>query len=357
MANAAGGDPRYFEVTNSSELAEEIVWRKRGPELQRKLDAALEEIDRLKGAKSNLHNEVHHLVALTVGDLLAMEIPPGELLLDPIIPSKGIVMIYSKRGVGKTFVGLGIAYAVATAGAYLRWRAPKARRVLLIDGEMPLVALQERLAMIVKSNGVEPPAPDYIRIIAADYQPNGIPDLATPEGQQAIEEYIAQGVDLVILDNSSTLCRAGKENEGESWLPVQEWVLSLRRRGISTLIIHHAGKGGAQRGTSRREDVLDVILSLRHPDDYSPTDGARFEVHFEKARRVYGDAAKPFEAKLEVRNGIMVWTMLDIASVEAARAASLKAEGYSIRDIAAETGMSKSRVDRLLSKTSNAGVE
>jgi Protein of unknown function (DUF3489) len=62
----------------------------------------------------------------------------------------------------------------------------------------------------------------------------------------------------------------------------------LRRRGISVLIVHHAGKGGQQRGTTRREDVLDTSISLRHPADYSPVEGARFEIHLEKARGVRG---------------------------------------------------------------------
>ncbi len=76
-------------------------------------------------------------------------------------------------------------------------------------------------------------------------------------------------------------------------------VVLFRRRGVSVLIVHHAGKGGEQRGTSRREDVLDTSISLRRPNDYVPTEGARFEVHFEKARGIHEDRAKPFEAKLE----------------------------------------------------------
>jgi hypothetical protein len=68
-----------------------------------------------------------------------MEIPKREMLLAPVLPGKGLVMVYSKRGVGKTFVSLCIAYAVASGGRYLRWMAPKPRRVLVIDGEMPLI--------------------------------------------------------------------------------------------------------------------------------------------------------------------------------------------------------------------------
>ena len=40
-------------------------------------------------------------------------------------------------------------------------------------------------------------------------------------------------------------------------------------------------------------------MALRRPADYQPKDGARFELHFEKARGLYGEAAQPIEAKLE----------------------------------------------------------
>lgn len=61
-------------------------------------------------------------------------------------------------------------------------------------------------------------------------------------------------------------------------------------------------------GSSRREDVLDLVMCLRHPEDYSSTEGARFELHFDKTRGLYGDDAKPFEARLEVRDGAALWT-------------------------------------------------
>ena len=94
-----------------------------------------------------------------------------------------------------------------------------------------------------------------------------------------------------------------KENEGEGWLPVQDWALDLRRRGISVLFVHHAGKAGAQRGTSRREDLLDSVVTLKHPADYNPSEGLRCDVHYEKARGFYGDEALPFEVKLQKGKG------------------------------------------------------
>ena len=113
------------------------------------------------------------------------------------------------------------------------------------------------------------------------------------------------------------------------------------------LIVHHAGKGGQQRGTSWREDVLDTSISLRRPSDYSPTEGARFEVHLEKARGVHGDAAKPFEAKLEVHENIAVWTMRELEDANRARVEALLDDGLSPREIVDETGISRATVYRI----------
>ena len=152
------------------------------------------------------------LRAVDIGQFLARDFPPREMMLAPILPTQGLVMLYSKRGVGKTHVALGIAYAVASGGQFLRWKAERPRRVLLLDGEMPGVAMQERLASIVAGAAKEPPSPDYLQIITPDLQDEGFPDLAGEEGQAAVAAHL-DGVELVVVDNLSTLFRYGRENE------------------------------------------------------------------------------------------------------------------------------------------------
>lgn len=90
----------------------------------------------------------------------------------------------------------------------------------------------------------------------------------------------------------------GPENEGESWLPVADWALNLRRLGKTVLFVHHDGKGGQQRGTSRKEDVMDVVIKLEHSKDYQAENGAAFLVKFEKARYLTGTDTRDQEASL-----------------------------------------------------------
>ena len=113
------------------------------------------------------------------------------------------------------------------------------------------------------------------------------------------------------------------------------------------LLVHHAGRGDNARGTSKREDVLDTVIRLKHPEDYQTEEGARFEVHLTKARGVHGDDASPFEARLTMNGDASVWSVQDLKDVEADQVAELSEAGSSVREIADELGMSKSKANRI----------
>jgi len=284
---------------------------------------------------------------VTVAELLTMQIPARAYALAPVLPLPGLAMLYGPRGIGKTYATLSMAYAKACGGSALRWKAPEPRRVLYVDGEMPAGALQERLAKIVHGAGLSPPADDALKFLAADLLPEGLPSLRHDATRAALDAVI-ESVDVVILDNLSALVGGLRENEADDWDEMQQWLLSIRRRGKSALLVHHAGKGGNQRGTSRREDVLDTVIALRRPSDYRPDQGARFEVHLEKARGIIGTDAEPFSATLiEAPGGGLTWATSSLPDEQRTRAEDMLRDGVPIRDVADEVGMSKSAVHRL----------
>lgn len=299
-------------------------------------------------ARAEALESVPELRPLDLGDFLRMEFPPRENLLGPWLPRQGLAMMFAPRGVGKTFVALHVAYAVASGGSLFgRWHAPAPAGVVYLDGEMPAAAMQERLAGIVAASDAEA-KPGAFRLLTPDMHRDGMPNLANSEGQAAVDAALPEDTALIVVDNLSTLANGGKENEAESWLPVQQWALRHRAAGRSVLFVHHAGKGGAQRGTSRREDVLDTVLSLRRPAEYSPDQGAAFEVHFEKARGIHGEDVEPFEARLEQRGDRLEWSCRTVEDSTRERIQDLHETGLRPVDIASELDINRSTVSRHL---------
>ena len=215
-------------------------------------------------------------------------------------------------------------------------------------------ALQTRLAEIVKANEKEPEA-DYFRLLTIDFNEGQMPDLSTLNGQIAIEDYCLDA-ELIIVDNLSCLCRSGRENEAESWLSIGEWAMRMRSLGKCVIFIHHAGKDGNQRGTSKREDILDVVIELKRPVDYQPDQGARFIVNFIKARHLSGNESQSFEAMLMTIDDKQTWTTKPASESTLDQVVELANLKMSQTEIAKELELNKSTVCRAFKTAQEKGL-
>ncbi len=279
-----------------------------------------------------------------LAEYLELRLPPRQPLLSPWFNEKDLAMLYANRGDGKTWVALSIALGVATGTSALGWEAPARAPVLFVDGEMPVETLQSRTSSLLA--GLDPDLDTSeipFRILAADAQEVPVPALDSPEGKRLLDAILGDAK-LVVFDNISTLFGAGPENEAEAWGPAQDLLLGLRRRGVAVLLVHHAGKSGAQRGTSRREDVLDTVIKLQRPGEYRAENGARFEVRFEKARGLIGADVAPFEAQLATdENGCATWI---VEGRTRHRVVDLLEAGMPPDAVASELGIHRSTVYR-----------
>jgi hypothetical protein len=116
-------------------------------------------------------------------------------------------------------------------------------------------------------------------------------------------------------------------------------------------MLHHTDKGGAQRGTSAREDNVDVSILLKRPSNYKPLDGARFVVKFEKARvrTRYLPSLADVEFRLnEDEQGRGVWIWKHTKHDSKVEVLKLLHEGLDYDAICEETGLkSKRRITQI----------
>lgn len=249
----------------------------------------------------NISNDNHKNLGIDALGLARVEFPPMEYFLETWLAVPSLSMIWAQRGAGKTWVALSIAYAVASGGSFLSWKAPKPRRVCYLDGEMGRRAMQDRLLTIGFSNEIAV-TEDMLRFVGIDDAPRGIIwNLADPQDQMTYSK-IVENYDLIVVDNLATTVRAagkGLSSDVEQWASVQQWAIQQRLKGKSIIFIHHAGKSGEQRGTSTREDVMDTVVGLRRDQDYQVEKGVEFTWRFEKARHLHGDQAQALRVNLK----------------------------------------------------------
>jgi hypothetical protein len=291
------------------------------------------------------------LRALNVVQLGEHLFPERVQLLGPLIHAGDLAMVFAGRGVGKTQVCLSIGAALAFGAVFLRWKAAQPVGVLYLDAEMAGSVMQQRVASFIPGDASEDLAENF-RLFTPDLLPEGqpLPDLSTAAGQQMVEPLIDDNTRVIVIDNLSAWCRTGKENESESWTPVSNWLLTLRRRGIAVLLVHHAGKNGEQRGNSKKEDLLDIVIQLKRAGDYDPRTGATFTWAVTKGRHLYGDDAAELDLTLTMDDGVARWGFKEAEASSAERILALADEGMTAPMIAEELGINRSTAWRALKK-------
>lgn len=286
-------------------------------------------------------------------EFVAKERPPRNFLLNPWLREKSLTLLHAPRGVGKSWFAMTVA--LAAAGGYDArgpgWSMPVSaldKEVLYLDAEMAGDDFAGRLKCLCE----EVYLPERLHILSADDLDGPLPSLATPEGRVLLEQ-VFDGFGLIVLDNVSTLWSGiGDQNAADSWDVAQSWLLELRRRGHAVLLVDHSGKtpGRGARGTSRKEDIMDVCIELTRPEDADPEDGAVFTLKWTKKRGLFGPEFRDKRWRLRQTLPHFEWVVRDDDAGVMEEVVALASRGVSMRGIERDLGVSKSVVQRLLKR-------
>lgn len=287
--------------------------------------------------------------------LVTLDLPTRRHYL-PWLPEGGNVMVYGPRGIGKTFFELGLTASLVTGTPFLKWSSSEPVGVLIVDGEMQLDELRERMTKLLPA---PPKAPLHFLSSEMVYHKLHRDLILSSE---AVRDEVLAILDanpklrVLIFDNVSCLFAGLDEDKKRDWEPIAAWFIRLRHRGLATILVHHAGKTGQQRGTSGREDALDTVIALGRPSTHDAKDGCHFEVKFEKCRSVKGDDVGPLDVKLNDQTKPLTWTCKDLEKSKEEQVKELLNDGLtSNAEIAEALGITRAYVWKLRKKIETGG--
>ncbi len=284
------------------------------------------------------------------GGFRAINLPSRAVYLKPIIQESQIILISGWRGTGKTWLAMSLADAISRGESFGPWEIIQPATCLYLDGEMAVGDIRNRLTALNLNEGRVNPLYLYSDAYANHL---GLPraNLIAESWRSTMKRILkTRGVKVFIVDNIASLASGLEENSKKDWDPINSWLIDLRFDGITTLLLHHTNKDGGQRGTSAREDNIDISAILKHPPNYSPEDGCDFIISFTKSRIAYGALNLVQDIRFKLagdERGRMAWTWSNVKAERKTAILDMINEGTSYDEIEASLGVTKGYISKV----------
>lgn len=174
-----------------------------------------------------------------------------EWIVDRIIPKGSITLLFGKGGIGKTWLALDMARAIAQGVQYLGLTTVKTP-VVFVDFENPLAVLNTRTQKLGNGEGV------YF------WRANN-PILKAPKlDKKDWELYRQLPLGALLIFDTLRASQDRDENKSDEMALVMGRLKELRDTGFTIILLHHTAKNSDRvaKGSTAIVDLADHILGL-----------------------------------------------------------------------------------------------
>jgi len=188
-----------------------------------------------------------------------------DWIAKPLIARARQTALFAGAKTGKSWLTLNVIAALATGKPILGHPPTTQVHCLYLDYEMVEADLYERLEQFGYTEDDDLSHLHYALIPS-------LPSLNTPEGASAIMRLCElTKAEVVVIDTTGRAIE-GEENSADSYREFARTTgLALKRAGIACVRTDHAGKDGGkkhgQRGSSAKNDDVDIVYRLDKTDD------------------------------------------------------------------------------------------
>ena len=287
------------------------------------------------------------ILPLSLEDYLILPVPKLERLFGSWLKSNSSIMISGKEGIGKSLFINTLVLSISHGNSCFGWESGGAIPVGLMDGETDDARLQERLLKLRSGLGVQS---GTLRVLTRWMYLNKnkeFPCLSMNKHQEMILKHF-EGTKVLVVDNINCCFNINDENNTSEWLRVQEFVYKARSKGMSVILIHHTPKSNPKSpaGSSRNIRFIDYSMLLTRLENANANE-VSFKFEILKTRDFDVDLV-PFTAKLTQHGeNSLVWEVDSENRKMTDKLMELKDSGLTYREIAEQTGVSKSTAQRI----------
>jgi KaiC/GvpD/RAD55 family RecA-like ATPase len=211
----------------------------------------------------SLADQVHEHLPLLDWDNLFTTEDDEEWIVEPLIPARRLVALYSPPKVGKSLLMLELAVHISRGTSVLGVTPDRPRRVLYVDFENdPRGDIRERLVAM----GFGPKDLGGLAYLSFP----ALAALDTAAGGEQLKAAVdVYGCEVVVID---TISRAisGEENENDTWLAFYRHTgRAMKAAGVSLVRLDHTGKDETkgQRGGSAKSGDVDMVWRMSRVTD------------------------------------------------------------------------------------------
>lgn len=202
---------------------------------------------------------------LTLAEL--MQQPPKEWLVDNLIGRGDIAMVFGDAGSGKTFIAIDLILAAALGRQFAaRFPIKQPLKVAYCAGE-GIAGLPNRFAAAINKWHVSPS--DLTLTIYTD-----VPQLFDEQAEKSIYTFVrelserCEQINLLVIDTLHSAATGADENHARDTGRILDAAKYARSAlGCTVLLIHHANRAGAYRGSSALHGAMDAMLQTRSADN------------------------------------------------------------------------------------------
>jgi hypothetical protein len=265
------------------------------------------------------------LAAASATSLIALQ-ASAPALLGPVVPGS-LTLIRGSRGMGKSWLALGMAQAIAAGVPFLGWPA-RAAPVLYVETAMSGALFAARLRAIGAAPG--------LRAIC------DVPlDLAGNDDQARLMDLLPEAGGVLVLDGLAPVTRGGRD----AWAGFTAWLRMLRRSGHAVVLVDPAARPALAA-------LADTLITAKRGDG-----AADLSLAVEIAsRHKLAAADRAFRVDLAIADDRVQWRRATVVPAELRDVIEAARHGGTVRDIAARAGVATATAWRRLDRARALGL-